>query len=156
MRIPVEVKVSPIVREWTVCYYGSHVIVPRYESHFGWLLKMVLELPPVDYKFRKLPEQECITFLLPNGKIGENRNFNVYRNFLSPMGHHFISRTLYFNFKSIFHNFMVGAIQSGAKTQKEAIEDFCIVYNLPLKHISYDMLRRSWDRSEEKKFLRIT
>jgi hypothetical protein len=154
MRIPVQVKVSPIVREWMVSYYGSNIIKPHYEDAYGYLVKLLLELPPRDYVFQKLPEQECITFLMPCGKVGDNRNYNLYRNYLPPEHHRMLNRFFYYNFKEHFHIYMVGYLRGGYRNQKAAIEDFCNCYNLPMEHITYDMLKKSWDRSEEKKYLK--
>jgi hypothetical protein len=152
MRIPVQVKVSPVVREFMVCFYGSHIIQPHYEDAFGWLIKLLLEIPPKDYTYKKLPDEDCLTFLMPHGSFGENRNYNLYRHYLSPMHHRVLDRIFYKQFKETFHYFMVGALRGGAKTQKEAIYIFCDTYNLPLRHITFDLLKKSWDRSVEKKY----
>lgn len=154
MRIPVQVKVSPIVREWMVCYYGSHIIKPHYESAYGRFIKLLLELPPSDYVFKKLPEQECLTFLMPCGKVDDNRNYNLYRNYLPPKHHQLLNRQIYQDFKQLFHYYMVGYLRGGYRNQKAAIEDFCKCFNLPMEHITYDMLKKSWDRSREKNYLK--
>lgn len=154
MRIPVQVKVSPVVREWMICYYGSHIIKPHFEDSYGGMIKLLLDLQPKEYVFKKLPEHECITFLMPHGSFEGNRNYNLYRNYLSPLKQRWLNRLFYYHFKEIFHFYMVGYLRGGSRTQRAAIEDFCKCYNIPLIHISYEMLKKSWDRSEHKIFFK--
>jgi hypothetical protein len=116
-------------------------------------------LVPEDYKFKKVNHEnkvtiQLISFAIGNNSISEYKQINEYRNFLTPFSERLVERELNRMFKETFHNFVSGYVSStnnSIGSQKEGIELFCKVYRLGLNEINYEMLKKSWDRSEQKK-----
>lgn len=154
MRIPLQIKVHPVVREYIVSTTGSDVIEPIPNSNFYHRVKTILQLNPKEYKKYPLESQSTITILVSKFSLGkENRIYGEHRNYLDDRRQYFLSKELYDGFKSIFHNYVLAYMRGGGKQYKQAIEDFCDVYSLSLNNINYEMLKKSWDRSEQKKLL---
>jgi hypothetical protein len=155
MRIPIQVKVHPVVREFIVSTTGSHVIEPIPNSNFFFRIKTILQLNPKEYKNYPLKNESTITIIVTNFHLGrDNYIYGEHRNHLDDRRQYFLSKELYDGFKSIFHNYVLAYLRGGGKQQKQAIEDFCLVYNISLENINYEMLKKSWDRSEQKKMLK--
>lgn len=155
MRIPLQIKVHPVVREFIVSTTGSDVIEPIANSNFYHRVKTILQLNPKDYKNYPLKRASTITIIVSEFSLGKgNHIYGEHRNHLDDRRQYFLSKEMYDGFKSIFHNYVLAYMRGGGKQQKQAIEDFCIVYNLSLDNINYEMLKKSWDRSEQKKILK--
>lgn len=154
MRIPLQIKVHPVVREFIVSTTGSDVIEPIPVSNFCHRVKTILQLTPKDYKKYPLKRAGTITILVSNFRIGDKRIQELSRNHLDDRRQYHLSKELYDGFKSIFHNYVLAYMRGGGKQQKMAIEDFCTVYNISLDKINYEMLKKSWDRSEQKKVIK--
>lgn len=155
MKIPLQIKLHPVVREFIVSTTGSDVIEPIPNSNFYHRVKTILQLTPKDYKKYPLKRAGTITILVYKFSLGEeNRIYGEHRNHLDDRRQYFLSKEMYDGFKSIFHNYVLAYMRGGGKQQKQAIEDFCTVYNLSLDIINYEMLKKSWDRSEQKKLLK--
>lgn len=154
MRIPLHIKVHPVVKEFIVSIAGSDTIEPKGDSLFARRIHFVLQLQPMEYSekhpFRRLKDDSSITILLPRCQMGREKVNVLYRNHLDDRRQYLISRELYAGFKNIFHTYMLAYMKGGGETQKEGIESFCETYNLSMKKINYDMLKKSWDRSQEK------
>lgn len=155
MRIPLRVKVHPVVKEFIVSTTGSDVIEPIINSNFYHRVKSILQLQPKNYKIYPFKNHSTITIIVSKFHCGrDNYIYGEHRNFLDDRRQRFLSKELYDNFKSIFHNYVLAYMRGGGKQQKKAIEDFCQVYNLSMESTSYEMLKKSWDRSEQKKILK--
>lgn len=154
MRIPLRIRVHPVVREFIVSTTGSEIIEPITNSNFYHRVKTILQLKPKDYKNYPLKCSSTITILVSNFRIGDNRIDQFSRNHLDDRRQYFLSKELYDNFKLIFHNYVLAYMRGGGKQQKRAIEDFCTVYSISMNSINYEMLKKSWDRSEQKKVLK--
>lgn len=154
MKIPLTIKVHPVVREFYVSTTGSDTIDLAGNDNMAFRIKTILQLTPKNYKYVPFKSPETITLLLPNFRIGDKRVNQFFRNHLDDRRQYFVSKELYSNFKSKFHNYVLAYMRGGGKQQKLAIEDFCDIYNLSLSSINFDMLKKSWDRSEEKKILK--
>lgn len=154
MRIPLRVKVHPVVKEFIVSTTGSDTVEPIANSNFYHRIKTILQLNPKEYKNYPLRCNTSITILVSNFRIGDKRINQLFRNELDDRRQYFLSKELYDGFKSIFHNYVLAYMRAGGKQQKIAIEDFCLVYNISLNKINFEMLKKSWDRSEQKKLLK--
>ncbi|MCL1942563.1 MAG: hypothetical protein FWF54_03315 [Candidatus Azobacteroides sp.] len=79
----------------------------------------------------------------------------MFRSYLTDSGQNEIANHLRRIFKEKLHTFVQGAVYANPKLeQKEAIIMFCEIYKIEFNEISYDMLRKSWDRSNAKKIIR--
>lgn len=158
MRIPLQIKVHPVVREFIVSTTGSDVIEPLPNTNFYKRIQFILQLRPKDYNEsylkRRFRRDATITILVGQSNISPRKLNPLYRNHLDDYRQNQISRELYKGFKDIFHNYVFAYMRGGGKQQKHGIQDFCSVYNLTLDRITYEMLKKSWDRSDEKKILK--
>ena len=153
MKTPLYIKVHPVLKEFYKCLTGSDVIEVKPNDDFSTRIKTILQLTPKNYNVRyPFGREDYITLLLP-GKfyLGRDKYIDTTsRNYLDDRRQYFISQELYGMFKSIFHNYVLAYTRSG-RQQKEGILDFCEVYNISMDKINFDMLKKSWDRSFEKK-----
>ena len=155
----VQVKVSPLIREWVVANYGSNTIVCRPRDFFSSKLKYLLQLQPHDQHFTALPDEECININYGKLTIGrwrslEHKQLNQnYYTYLSAESQRLLSQEIYRQFKSSFHGFMLGfCIADGNMpgSYRRGICEFMSRYNLPHNAINYEMLKKNWDRSAIK------
>jgi hypothetical protein len=157
-RVPLKIKVHPVVREFLVSLTGSDVIDPIQNSTFYHRIKFILQLNPKNYNQtylnRRFKNESTITILVGWFQMCDKRIDPLSRNYLDDARQYLISKELYQSFKNIFHNYMLAYMRGGGVSQKKGIEDFCCVYNLALDNITYEMLKKSWDRSEEKKMFK--
>jgi len=150
--IIISVKVTPIIREFIICTNGSDLVICKDNSFIGEKIKYLLKLPPKNYKPDRVLSNK-IRFQLQNIRIMSKRIFTEYRNYLDTSGNRIIFNELNSAFKAIFHNYVAGYIipkEICLGSQKEAIMDFCDMYKLTCDNINYEMLKKSWDRSEER------
>jgi len=161
--LDVEISVSPIIKEWIVSTYGSDTIQCQQDDFISSKIKYLLTLVPKDYKPKHVEKENRITIQLINFAIGNNssnlyKKINEYHSFLCPTVERLIEKEFARNFKSTFHNFVFGYVVSTTNavgTQKEGIETFCSVYGITMNKINYEMLKKSWDRSTEKRVLML-
>ena len=157
MRIPLKIKVHPVVREFIISTTGSDVIEPIKNSDFYHRVHFILQLSPSNYteiyKKRRFKNEATITILVGRCNLIPEKHNPLCRNYLDDYRQHLISKELYSRFKRNFHNFMLGYMRGGGKQQKMGIEDFLTVYNIIGNEIKFEMLKKSWDRSEEKRLM---
>lgn len=169
MDIFVDVKIHPTVREFIMCTNGSDMIIPNKGDWLWLLLKQHLTVVSNDYNPISVDERSNyirIKLLDSSGSKVYNDTMNktgkqkqglylktLFRNTLTEKGQSIIALHLRKQFKSVFHNYMCGAV-SGGMPHKDAIEKFCELYKLELNEISYDMLKKSWQRSSQKSILK--
>ena len=150
--MPLYIKVHPIVQEFIESRYGSNVIeIGRQDALFE-RIKFLLQLQPKNYKKPIENGNGIINLLIPNFNVGVWKVNNLYRNHLDNRHQRMISNEIKDIFKKIFHNYVLAYARAG-KQQKKGIYDFCETYKLTLNNVNYEMLKKSWDRSEEKKLL---
>ena len=78
----------------------------------------------------------------------------LFRCFLSKEGNSEIANELRKRFKNSFHTFVLASLIANPDLQqKEAIENFIEHFHLTNNKVTYEMLKKSWDRSEEKESL---
>lgn len=155
MKIPLSIRVHPIVKEFYVATTGSDTITPKSNSNLYRRILFILQLRPKDYNQtyinRRFKEQDSLTIFIGRFCSSPQKIDPLYRNYLDDYRQALISKELYESFKCVFHNYVLAYLRGGGKQQKLAIYDFCSAYNLSLTNISYEMLKKSWDRSEQKK-----
>ena len=169
MRMEVNLRVHPAVREFIVCTTGTDLIVPRKNDWLWLLLKQNLETVPIDYKPWKEPVSETIRISLldasgskvmvrkPSAKPGKSAS-DIYLNtsfrcYLDQSGQNVIARHLRSQFKQCFLNFFHGAITTNPQMEQRAIlERFCQTYRLSMTSITEDMLIKTWQRSTQKSY----
>lgn len=155
MKVPLHVKVHPVVKEFYQSITGSDVIELKPNDDFSYRIKSILQLAPKEYKNYPLKNEDYVTLLLPKSfRLSEDKRIQTKdRNYLDDRRQYFLSKELYDLVKSIFHNYVMAFARAGGK-YKDGINDFCTVYNISMNKINYEMLKKSWDRSFEKKILK--
>ena len=157
----VDLKIHPTVREFIICTNGSDLIVPKKGDWLWLLLKQHLTLSmdyhpiPADERSQYIRIQlldasgaPVVNHSMPKNAKAIHLN-PLFRNSLSERGQNVIANHLRSQFKECFHNFMSGAVASGAE-HAASIELFCQTYHLTMNQISEDMLKKSWQRSPQK------
>ncbi len=140
--------VSPATYEFYVCTNNnSNIIELTKADYIRNLLKNLLSEPPSDFK-PIADNSNVLRFRLTrfNNDLPDIRKCN----YLSLEAQKLIQRELEKLFKSIFHNYVLAYCRGGGYTTA-AINDFCEVYRIRLENINFEMLKKSWDRSEQKK-----
>jgi hypothetical protein len=144
-QISVDVKVSRILKEFILCTNKSDNLVPEKYDDILKSIMPLLKTTPSGWKPIQ-DRSEYIRITLPYNREVDTR----YRNYLDDIGQRCIELRLNKTFKSIFHNYVLAYVMAG-RQQREGIEDFCDIYQLKCDNIDYEMLKKSWDRSHEKK-----
>ena len=150
--MPLYIKVHPVVQEFIVSTRGNNVIEVGRQDGLFERIKFLLELPPLDYKQPTEKGNGIINLLIPFFNIGNKQINNLYRNHLNNRHQRMLSNEIKDIFKKIFHNYVLAYSRAG-RQQKEGIYDFCLTYNITYNKINFEMLKKSWDRSEEKLLL---
>lgn len=157
-KIQVQIYVHPSVREFFIGRYGSEVIEIKKNDAIFDRIKYVLSLKTKDMQLKRPSEKAAITLLLPKYefKICQEKRVNTNtHSFISERHQSILKCEFQKLFKEIFHNYVLGYCRNGAQ-QKQGIYDFCATYNISMNHANFDMLKKSWDRSDQKKRLKIT
>lgn len=145
--ITTEVRVSPLIRDFVNTIYQSNIIELKKNDYLTLILRPLLCLVPENYKPFKPTDCFVKIQLCHQWRYG----FDIrYRNYLDELGQKFLNDFLYSQFKEIFFSFVQGCVTSGIEQQK-AIELFCKAYNMNSELINFDMLIKSWNRSNNKK-----
>ena len=77
---------------------------------------------------------------------------SMYRTYITEQGMNDIAKELRKRFKDAFHTFVMGALVGNPKLkQKDAFILFIDKFNLSENEITFEMLKKSWDRSDHKK-----
>ena len=158
-KIPLRIKVHSVVWEFYVCRYHTDTIELSRNDPFSYRIKYLLQLRPMDYNrhFPHFPLENAkiLTFLLPKEFRKDDRRIcTTYRNRLDDRRQYLISRELYIEFKNLFNEHIMAYcdgknLKRGA--QKKAIDNFCERHNIELNEINFDMLKKTWDRSVQKR-----
>jgi len=144
----VDIQVSPLVYHFYHSKSGCNKIKLQYNDPLSLILYSMLETVPATFRHERFENTIRIELIY-------KRNQNIqYINYLPPRKQEVISKHLYANIKHLFHNYVLAFVSAGG-SQHEAIIDFCTYYNIPLEDVKYETLKKSWNRSEEKrKFFR--
>jgi hypothetical protein len=147
----VDVRVSPVVKEFYSGLYGSNVIVPDKRDYIFIVMRRLMEKVPADYK--PVKNNETHLKILIRQCNNSNRNERYYP-YLQGNHQRLVNNYLRKQFRTLFLNYMLAWSRRGGG-QKNGIEDFCKVYNISFNNINYEMLKKLWDRSKEKMMMRI-
>lgn len=154
MVFTVSVSVSPILKEFIECVHKGAVIKLKPDDLMCQKIKYILQLMPADFSPVNT-DPNAIKIEVTNFQLFQRRGgrslFHVdaeHRSFLNDRLQHILAKELNKGFKEIFHNYVLAFARAG-REQKEGIEDFCEVYNLSMNKITYEMLKKSWQRSEQ-------
>lgn len=151
-----DVKLTPILKEYIVTKYGSDTIKLKRNDPLLIKIKYLLSNNPSDYR-PVSNRSNYIKIEVQNFQLAYRKQIEQeYHNYLSPENQQIICIEINSEFKETFHNYVLAFLRGGIinrhfHQQKEAIEDFCQTYQLKLTKINYDMLKKSWDRSYQKK-----
>lgn len=150
----VEVRVTPILKEYFHSVYQSDIIPVTQSDLLSTKIKYLLARPPKDYipcrEFEAILRIQMLDFHI--GKDSKYINKESC-NYLDTQAQRIIFNELNRDFKAIFHNYVLGyvrALNYKDGSQKNGILSFCDTYRLPMNRVNYEMLKKSWDRSEQK------
>lgn len=156
----IDISVSPIIKEWIVATYGTDTIQCSKNDFLSRKIKYLLQLNSGKFIRRNIDPIKLVTIKLINFSIGPSNNrFTVnvdYRYTLPEEFERIIDDEFYLQFKQVFHSFVLGyclSTNNSLGSQKEGIELFCETYTITLNKINYEMLKKSWDRSPEKRLI---
>ena len=162
-RMKVAVSVSPIIREYIIdVNNGSDIITPKRGDLLWGLTKQYLETAPMqpvakdnDAHYIYIELLDCHSTKSYNQQAGCSIYMNtLFRWNLSETGQNKVHSVLKKNFKAIMHTFIMGQLSANPEMQqREAMEEFCTMFNLSMQNITPDMIKKSWDRSDHKKKL---
>ncbi len=158
LKIPLYINVHPVVYEFFYSRYHTDAIEITPSDSFSIRIKTILQLQPKKYIKFPFEKGKTLTLLLPKQfRLGENKKIDtIYRNYLDDRRQYLISRELQKLFKEIFSKYILAFCRGNKMkrgSQKNAINDFCEVYNIKLDAINFEMLKKTWDRSYEKQYL---
>lgn len=150
-------KVHPALFDFYFCVYKTDTICLSANTTFYQKIISSLEVAPSRYERYKMKDFKILRIQLPAGTDFGNKRIYTKNKGISDRNQELISRELYYLFKDIFHNYVLGYCR-GRKNdngcQKMAILDFCSTYNIQEEALNYEMLKKSWDRSPQKKELK--
>lgn len=156
--IEVLLHVHPIVYDFYTAQYGESFEM-KADSVLSIILPHVLSLKPKDYCPQyKTQNYKPLKVIIRDMRLGSSDDDVKYINapgqhYLSDRNQYYISRFLDNIVKNIFHNYMIAYMRAAPQgtQQKQGIVDFCQVYRIQNSRFNYEMLKKSWDRSGEKK-----
>lgn len=152
----ISIKIHPAVQDFFVAKFGSYHIKLKQSDVLSIRIKNMLQLNPKNYRFhyRNIDYNSELVLELPaNFKITDKWIDTQYRNYLDDRRRYMIAREFQQWMKDIFHNYVAGycvAHNFKPGVQKEAILSFLVTYKIQMNDINYEMLKKSWDRSNEK------
>lgn len=150
-------KVHPALFAFYFCVYKTDTICLTANTTFYQKIISALEVSPSRYEKYKMKDFKILKIMLPAGTDFGNKRINTLNKGVSDRHQEIISRELYYLFKDIFHNYVLAycrALENQPGCQKKGILDFCDSYQIEEHRINYEMLKKSWDRSPQKKMLR--
>ena len=154
---PVHVKIHHVIKEYYLSIYGSDTIEVSNNSSFGLRVRNILQLPPGMYKKCSIKNPTILTFMVPDSFAKDKKGNTIktkFKGYLDDRRQYFLSLQLILDFRLIFHNAMLGYCRASRwepGCQKTAIYSFCDTYKIAMNKVNYAMLKKSWDRSQEKK-----
>lgn len=157
-KVPLYIKVDRYVKEFIISTYGSDVVDVGQQDALFERIKYMLQLQPKEYK-NPVKGDHMITVFIPYFKIFDTHIDKTYRANLDDRRQALIASEFKKIFKRCIHNFVAGYCRSNLhkdfdENQKAGIEDFCAFYKLNMDKLLFDSLKKSWDRSKEKKKLK--
>lgn len=150
-------KVHPALYDFYYFTYKSDTIILSANTTFYQKIIATLDLKPARYDRFKMKEFKILRIVLPAGTDFGNKRINTFNKGISDRHQELISRELYYLFKDIFHNYVLAycrALKNTNGCQKDGIYDFCESYEIKDGRLNYEMLKKSWDRSPQKKMLK--
>ena len=163
----VTIRVHPTIREFIIDTNGSDLIVPNKDDLLWKITKTNLTTWQEDsarinegdstIRIALLDCHGHKSFSFSTGKYNGDRSNYIYQNpmfrtYITDHGMIDISKELRKRFKDAFHTFVMGALMGNPKLkQKDAFILFIEKFNLSENEITFDMLKKSWDRSDHKK-----
>lgn len=153
----ISIKIHPAVQDFFVAKFGSYHVKLKAGDLLSNKINHILQVSPKNYRFhfRNIDYNSELVIELP-GKfnIADKWIHTQNRHYIDDRRRYLIYREFQKWMKEIFHNFVAGyCIAHNFKpgVQKEAILSFIETYKIQMNDINYEMLKKSWDRSEEKK-----
>lgn len=150
----VTVNTPPSLREFMIARNGgSDMIKLKSDDIFTSKIINLLKSPPKDYQPHRT-NNGVISIKVPSFRICNSVHNGLVRFYLSSRDQQIIVDEWNSTFKEIFHNYVMAfcvGMNFKVPCQKMAILSFCEDYKIPMENMNFDTLKKSWDRSEQKK-----
>lgn len=156
-KISLRIRVHPAVYEYYKGLYHTDTIELSPTDSFTLRIKTLLQLQPKTYKQNNPFANACfLTLLMPmQFRFGRNgkKYKTPYRNYLDDRRQRFLARELSKVFDDLFLQHVLAFCRAQdykRGCQKRGIEDFILCCNISLDKINYEMLKKKWNRSNQK------
>ena len=156
--LTVDIKVSPILKEFIEAKWGGDTIVLGKDDYFTQKIKHILQRYPENYVPIKPSDRDSYVRMevkrVELVRIGSRSLFEKVAQsaYLDSYLQEQIAKELDKYFKEIFHAYVLAFCSARSfadNCQRDGILDFCDVYNLRLNKVNFEMLKKSWYRSNE-------
>jgi len=154
----VDIRVSPILKEFIEAKWGSDTITLGKDDYFTQKIKHILQRFPEDYVPVKPSERESYIRMevkrVEFVRVGSKSLFEKLAQsaYLDSYLQEQMAKELDKYFKEIFHAYVLAFCSARSfadNCQRDGILDFCDVYNLKMNKVNFEMLKKSWYRSNE-------
>ncbi len=151
-----DVKVSAILKEFIVSNWGSDTVALNKDDYFTQKIKHILQRLPETYApIHPSERDEYIRLQVKQVAWSRRDTTSLFTKFpenayLDDYLQQQIAKELNKYFKEIFHAYVLAFCSARRfvdNSQRDAIYDFCDVYNLKMNRVNFDMLKKSWNRS---------
>lgn len=150
------VKVHPAVFSYYRNLHGSERIRLKNDPILTRRIKTILQTKPKRYSQTRFSNFRILVLELHNFRIA-NKRINIKNvQCLDDRVQYFLSRELQDYFDEKFTGSVAGycsALNMKPGCQKMGIEDFMFRYNIDPEEISFQTLKKKWDRSDDKQTL---
>lgn len=150
------VKVHPAVFSYYRNLHGSERIRLKNDPMLARRVKTILQTKPKMYSHTRFSNFRILVLELHNFGIANKRINIKNKQLLDDRVQYFLSRELQDYFDEKFTGSVAGycsALNLKPGCQKLGIEDFMDRYNIDPDEISFQTLKKKWDRSEDKHIL---
>lgn len=145
----VDVYVGRTIRQFIVKLTGSDEVAITKQSYLSKRISLYLSQVAQNYRVPK-DRSDYITIILP-WRSGSNRVHTLYRWYLDEEAQGFVRSYYYDLFKGKLHEHVLA--RADVTSQREAIYDFAKKWDIDLTTTDFETLKKSWDRSIEKRKL---
>jgi hypothetical protein len=142
------IHLKPALQEFVVCAFLGGTHRASAADTFGKLIKPWLSTPPEGYNPITPAGPDIFKFELPNYS-DKNTAYNFY---IAPKAQKYIATILNEMLLNQMYIHLDKILPRMEKEQiKDAIYDYCYAYNIPLNHVNYESLKKSYYRYRQKK-----
>lgn len=156
--LTVDIKVTPILKEFIVSKWGTDTLVLKKDDYFTQKIKHILQRFPDNYT--PVKPNERINYIrmqvkhVEYARVGSKCHFQKTKTsaYLNAYMQDQVAKELNKYFKEVFHSYVLAFCSARSfkdNCQRDGINDFCETFQISMNSINYEMLKKSWYRSDE-------